>query len=59
MKGGEGVRKRKCPGLVGAVLGRRSGEEGEGGEGEEGGGGGIRAAAGGRRRRKVVLEGRK
>jgi len=56
MKGGEG--KRKCPGLVGAVLGRARGrEEGEGEGEEEAGGGSIGAAAAGGRR--VVLEGRK
>ena len=55
MGGGGGVNgKRKCPGLVGVVLGRRNGEEGEGEE-EGGGGGGIGAAAAGGRRR-VVLE---
>lgn len=44
----EGERKRKCPGLVGVVLGRRGEGEAEEGEGE-----------GRRRRRRVVLEGKK
>ena len=46
--GGEGKRERKCPGLVGVVLGRRGEGEAEEGEGE-----------GRRRRRRVVLEGKK